>query len=159
MLGTPLGSVRTTSPFTHGASHQSSAGSLFASSTIDPSIPQFLGAQSGIGYGSTFSSTTSIPLATPFPGAFSMWSSPKIGSTLSHQSNSVLNQQGNVSFTLGSIGQFHPGSGIFAPLPSVNYNQNPTLGNSAGLLFGWNWNANNPLGSQNLSLTYSGSSS
>ena len=76
MLGTPLGSARTTSLFTLGASHQSSTGSLFASSTVDPSIPQFPGAQQGISSGSPFSSTTSLPPATPFPGTFSMWSSP-----------------------------------------------------------------------------------
>ena len=88
-----------------------------------------------------------------------MWSSPQIGSTLSHQTHSVQNQQGNVPFTPGSVGQFHPGSGGFPPSSSDNYSQNPTPGNSAGLPFGWNWNANNPLGSQNLGLTYSGSSS
>jgi hypothetical protein len=83
MLGTPLGSIRTLSPVTLGVSHQSSVGSLLASLTIDPSIPQLSGAQPGFVSGSTFSSTTSLPPATPFPGTFSMWSSPQIGSTLS----------------------------------------------------------------------------
>ena len=50
---------------------------------------------------------------------------------------------------------FHPGSGSFPPFPSGNYNPNPTLGNSVNLLFGWNWNANNPLGPQNVSLVFS----
>ena len=88
-----------------------------------------------------------------------MWISPQLGSALSHQPNSIQNQQGNVSFTPGSIGQFHPGSGRFRPSPSGNYNQNPTPRNSTGLPFGWIWNANNFLGSQNLGLAYTGSSS
>ena len=47
----------------------------------------------------------------------------------------------------------------FPPFQSDNYNPNPTPGNFVSLLFGWNWNANNPLGTQNLGLAYSGSSS
>jgi hypothetical protein len=62
-------------------------------------------------------------------------------------------------FTLGSVGQFHPESGGFPLFLSNNYNPNLTPGNFVGLPFGWNWNANNPLGSQNLCLAYSGSSS
>lgn len=60
---------------------------------------------------------------------------------------------------LGFVGQFHPRSGGFSPSPSGNFNQNPTPGNSTGLPFRWNWNANNSLGSQNLGLTYTSSSS
>ena len=159
MLGTPLGSVRTSSPLTIGASHQPSAGSLLSSSTVDPSIPQLSGAQPGFVSRSTFSSTTSLPPATPFPRTFSMWSSPQIGSTLSQQTHPVQNQEGNVSFIPGSVGQFHPGSGGFSPSPSGNFNPNPTPGNSTGLPFGWNWNVNNSLGFQNLGLAYTGSSS
>ena len=159
MLGTPLWSTITSSSFTLGASHQSSAESLVTISTVDPSIPQLLGAQPGIGSGSNVFSTASLPPATPFPGAFSMWSTPQIGSILSHQPNSIQNQTGNVSFTPGSVGPFHPGSGGFPPIPSGNINQNPTPGSSVGLPFEWNWNTNNSLGSQNLGLTYSGSNS
>ena len=59
----------------------------------------------------------------------------------------------------GLVGLFHPGSGGFPPFSSSNYNPNPTPGNSVGLPFRWNWNANNPLGPQNLGLAFSGSSS
>ena len=62
-------------------------------------------------------------------------------------------------FTLGSVGLFHPESGGFRPFPGGNYNPYPTLGISVGLPFGWNWNANTPLGPQNVGLAYSGSSS
>jgi hypothetical protein len=87
-----------------------------------------------------------------------MWSSPQVGNALLHQPHFVQNQQGNVSFTPGSIGLFHLESGGFLPFSSGNYNPNPTPGNSTSLLFGWNWNANNPLGTQNLGLAYFGSS-
>ena len=159
MLGTPLGSVRTSSPLTIGASHHPSAGTLLSCSTVDPSITQIPGAQPGFVYGSTFSSATSLPLATPFPGTFSMWSSPQIGNTLSQQTHPVQNQEGHASFILGSVGQFHPESGGFSPFPSGNFNPNPTPRNSTGLPFGWNWNVNNSLGFQNLGLAYTGSSS
>ena len=64
-----------------------------------------------------------------------------------------------MSFTPGSVGLFHPRSGGFPPFPSGNYNPNPTPGNFFSLLFGWNWNANNPLEPQNVGLAFSGSSS
>ena len=63
-----------------------------------------------------------------------------------------------MSFIPGSVGQFHPGSGGFPSFPSSNFNMNPTPGNSTGLPFGWNWNANNSLGSQNFGLAHTGSS-
>ena len=88
-----------------------------------------------------------------------MWILSQVGSTLSQQTNSIPNQQGNVSFTPGSVGLFHPRSGGFPPFPSGNYNPNPTPGSSVGLPFRWNWNANNPLGPQNVGLSFSGSSS
>lgn len=62
-------------------------------------------------------------------------------------------------FTPGSVGLFHPGSEGLPPFQSGNYNPNPTLGSSTGLPFGWNWNANTPLGPQNVSLADFGSSS
>jgi hypothetical protein len=127
-------------------------------STVNPSIPQISGAQQGIGSKSLFSSITSLPQVTPFAGTVSMRSSPQVGSALSQQTNSIHNKQGNVPFMPGSVGLFHPGSGGFPPFPSGNYNPNPTLRNSASLPFGWNWNANNPLGPQNVGLTFSGSS-
>ena len=64
-----------------------------------------------------------------------------------------------MSFTLGSVGPFHPGSRGFPPIPSGNINQNPTPRSFVSLPFGWNGNTNNSLGSQNLGLAYSGSSS
>jgi hypothetical protein len=88
-----------------------------------------------------------------------MWSSPQVGSALSQQTNSILNQQGNVSFTPGSVSLFHPGSEGFPPFPGDNYNSNPTPGSSIGLPFGWNWNANTSLRPQNVDLTFSGLSS
>ena len=159
MLGTPLGSTRDSSPFSLGTSHPPNVEPLFASSMANPSIPQISGAQPGIGSGSLFSSTTLLPQATPFLGTVSRWSSPQEGSSLSQQTNSILNQQGNVSFTLGSVGLFHLGSGGFPPFPSGNYNSNPTPRNSIDLPFEWNWNANTPLGPQNVCLAFSSSSS
>ena len=159
MLGTPLSSTRTSSPFTLGVSHLPNVGPLFASSMVNPSIPQILRAQPGISSRSFFSLTTLLPQATPFPGTVSMWSLPQVGSALSQQANSIPNQQGNVSFTPGSVGIFHPGSRGFPPFPGSNYNPYPTPGSSVGLAFEWNWNAYTPLGPQNVSLAFSGSSS
>ena len=81
------------------------------------------------------------------------------GSTLSQQTHPVQNQEGHVSFILGSVGQFHPGSGGFSPFLSGNFNPNPTPRNSIGLPFGWNWNVNNSLRFPNFGLAYTGSSS
>ena len=159
MLGTPLGSNRTSSPFTLGASHLPNVGPLFASSTVNPSIPQISRAQPGIGSGSFFSSTTPLPQATPFRGTVSMWSLPQVNNPLLQQNNSILNQQGNVSFTPRLLGLFHPGSGGFPPFLGGNYNPNPTPGSSADLSFRWNWNANTSLGPQNDGVALFGSSS
>ena len=154
MLGTPLGFNRTSTPFTTGVSHSSNVGTSFSSTTVDPSIPQILGAQPGIGSGSLFSSPTFPPHATPFLGTFSMWSTPQVGSTPLQHNNPVLNQNSNAQFTPGSVGLFHPRSGGFPPFPSGNYNANPTPGSSAGLPFGWNWNANTSHGPQNVGLAF-----
>ena len=159
MLGTPLGSTRAPSPFTLGASHPPNVRPLFASSMVNPSIPQISGAQPGISSGSLFSSTTPLPQATPFPRTVSMWSLPQVGSALSQQNNSIPNKKGNVSFTPRIVGLFHPGSGGFPPFLGSNYNPNPTPRSSAGLPFGWNWYANTSLGPQNVGLAFSGSSS
>ena len=159
MLGTPLGFDRTSIPSTIGASHSSNVGAIF-SSTIDPFVPQKIGAQPVIGVGSLFSSPTSLPQPTPFPGNFSMWSTPHIGSSpLQQQTNPIQNQYANAQFTPASLGIFHPGSGGFPPFPSGNINTNPTPGSSVGFPFGWNWNSNTSHGQQNVGLAYSGSSS
>ena len=159
MLGTPLGFNRTSSPFIPGVSHPPNVGPSFASMTVNPSIPQALGAQLGIGSGSLFYSSTSLPQATLFPGTLSMWSSPQIRSAPLQPNNSIPNRKGNVQFTPGSIGFFHPESGGFPPFLGGNYNPNPTPRSFVSLPFRWNWNANTSLGPQNVGLTFSGSSS
>lgn len=80
MLGTPLGFNRISTSFTIGVSHSSNVGPSFSLMIVDPSIPQTLGVQPGIGSISLFSSLTSIPQATPFPRTLSMWSTPHVGS-------------------------------------------------------------------------------
>ena len=88
-----------------------------------------------------------------------MWSSPQIGSAPLQQNNPIPNQQGNVQFTPGLVGLFHPGSGGFPPFPSGNNNPNPTSRSFVGLPFRWNWNENTSQGPQNVGLVFSGSSS
>ena len=130
------------------------------SSTVDPPIPQTIGAQLVIGVGSLFSSQTSLLQPTPFPRTFYMWSTPHIGSSpLQQQPSPIQNQNANAQFTPGSLGMFHLRSGGFPPFPSGNINTNPTPGSSVGFPFGWNWNSNTPHGQQNVGLAYSGSSS
>ena len=109
---------------------------------------------------SLFSSQSSLPQPTPFPGSFSMWSTPLIGSSpLNQQSNPAQNPINSSQFALGSLGMFHPRSGVSPPFPSGNANTNPTPGSSASFPFGWNWNSTTPHGKQNVGLAYSGSSS
>lgn len=159
MLGTPRSFDGASTPSTIGVFHSSNVGATFTS-TVNPSVPQSMGAQLVIGIGSLFSSQTSLPQPTPFPGSFSMWSRPHIGnSPLQQQSSLVQNPIANSQFTPSSLGMFHPGSGGFPPLPSSNPNTNPTLGNSTSFPFGWNWNSTAPYGQQNVGLAYSGSSS
>jgi hypothetical protein len=62
---------------------------------VDPSIPQTLGAQLGIGSRSLFSSPTFLPHATPFPGTLSLWSMPQVGRAPLKQNSPVLNQNSN----------------------------------------------------------------
>ena len=159
MLGTPLGFNITSTPFTTGVSHSSNVGPSFTLTTVDPSIPQTLGAQPGIGSRSLLSLSTLLLHATPFPGTLSMCSSPQIGSAPLQQNNLVLNQQNNAQFTPGSVGLFHPSSGGFPPFLGDNLNPNPTSGSSYGLPFEWNWNENISQGPQNVGLAFSGSSS
>ncbi|CAF4331510.1 unnamed protein product [Adineta steineri] len=138
MLGTPPGFDRTSTPSTAGDSHSSNFGATF-SSMVNPSVPQTIGAQPVIGTESLFSSPTSLPQPTPFPGTFSMWSMPHIGSSpLQQQPSPIQSQNANTQFTSGSLGIFHPRSGGFPPFPSGNLNTKPTLGSSVGFPFGWN---------------------
>ncbi|CAF4203973.1 unnamed protein product [Adineta steineri] len=146
MLGTSLRFDRTSTPSTIGASHSSNVGATFTL-TVDPSIPQSIGAQPVIGTGSLFSSQNSLPQPTPFPRTFSMWSMPHIGnSPLQQQSIPIQNQIANSQFAPGLLGMFHPRSGGFPPFPSDNPNTNPTPGSSVGFPFGWNCNSNSPHG-------------
>ena len=78
MLGTPLRFNRTSTPFTIGVSHSSNVGSSYSLTIVDPSI-----------------ASTSVPHATPFPGTFSMWSTPQVGIAPLQQNNPILNQQSN----------------------------------------------------------------
>ena len=87
-----------------------------------------------------------------------MWSSPQVGNAPLQQNNSIPNQQGNVQFTPGIVGLFHPGSGGFPPFPGGNYNPNPNPISFVGLPLRWNWNANTSLGPQNVGLAFFGSS-
>ena len=146
MLGNPFGFYRTSTPSIIGSSHSSNVGGTF-SSTVDPSIPQSIGAQLVIGTRSLFSSQKSLLQPTPFPSTFSMWNTPHIGSSpLQQQPSPIQNQNANAQFTPGSLGMFHPGSGDSPPFPSGNLNTNLVLGSSVGFPFGWNWNNNTPHG-------------
>ena len=84
---------------------------------------------------------------------------PHIGnSPLNQQSSPTQNPITSSQFTPGSLGMFHPGSGVSLPFPSSNTNPNLNLGSSIGFPFGWNWNYTTLHGQQNVGLTYTGSS-
>ena len=113
-----------------------------------------------MGTWSLFSSSSLLTPSTPFLGTFSMWSTPNMGNlSLNPPSSSAQNVTISFQFTPGSMGMFHPGSGVSPPFPSGNTNPNLNPGNFVGFLFGWNWDSTTPHAQHNVGLTYTGSSS
>jgi hypothetical protein len=85
---------------------------------------------------------------------------PNIGNfPLNKQSSPTQTITTSSQFELGSLGMFHPRSGVSPPFPSGNTNPNANPGNSTVFLFGWNWNSTTPHGQQNVGLAYTRSSS
>ena len=76
-----------------------------------------------------------------------MWSTPNIGNlSLNQQSSPSQTTTTSSQFASGSLGMFHPESGVSPPFPSGNTNPNPNPGSSTGFPLGWNWNSTTPHG-------------
>ena len=124
-----------------GSSHSSNIRATYAS-MVNPSIPHTIRAQPVIGTWSLFSSQSSLPQPALFSRTFYMWSMPHIGnSPLNIQSSPSKNPITSSQFAPGSLGLFHPRSGVSPPFPSGNTNTNPTLGSSTSFSFQWNQNS------------------